>query len=353
MIPAVYYNELYLLLPDEYPDFESFMEHLKGQEMPVDIKMVVLRENHKIPCWSVVKGESIAPYFLSGYHDEPSTIRIDDPDNVYPVTVEVMDQAEYNRRLREVVTSFCPGCLRFKPLSNRVQSLNGHFEEISLDGVCFYRQETKPSPRVFREYLMYFGGAFLREKYARLDAASICNDIKRRLYINYPTSEIKEEYCKKKLIVSCKKKEILPPLLTAVLSEYIESWIDPSYSIELFDPVECTEAFLQTILSPENVVIYRKECKKYGVSIGVLEYRPEGESKVHSALEYLTDHNYMHPLFRRPGKEYYLLTDTANTLKALHYRSPVLASLGVRISIYSQYANKQYKIAFSMEDCDI
>ena len=75
---------------------------------------------------------------------------IDDPSDAFPVEVELFTQKEYNGRLREVILNFCPGCMRYKPISNRVQSLNGHFEEIALNSVCFYRYESRPSPRVFR-----------------------------------------------------------------------------------------------------------------------------------------------------------------------------------------------------------
>ena len=168
MANAVYYADLYLLLPEEYPDFDAFQAFLRSSKIPVDVKMVVLRENHRIPCWTVFKGESIAPYFLIGYHDEPSTVRFQDAEQIYPVQVELMDQDAYNTRLREVINAFCPGCKRFKPLSNRVQSLNGHHGEIALNSVCFYRYEENPSPRVFRDILFSFGGFFIRSNYAVL-----------------------------------------------------------------------------------------------------------------------------------------------------------------------------------------
>ena len=220
MIQAVYCNGTYFLLPEEYADYESFKAYLQSAQMPVTVKAVVLRENHKIPCWTVFKGESIAPYFLSGYHDEPSTVQISDASDVYPTAVEIMDQDTYNARLRKLIEGYCPGCKRFKPLTNRVQSLNGHHGEISLDGVCFFRYETNPSPRIFHDLLFSFGGFFKRNHYAQLGPEDIREKL-TWLYLRFRSLDLQDTEDGRLLRVECKKKELLTPILVPFLSDYL------------------------------------------------------------------------------------------------------------------------------------
>lgn len=347
MANAVYYEGLYLLLPEEYPDFSAFLEFLRNSLFPVDVNMVVLRENHKIPCWTVFKGESIAPYFLTGYHDTPSRVRFQDAEGIYPVQVELMDQDTYNARLREVINAFCPGCKRFKPLTNRVQSLNGHHEEISLNSVCFYRYEENPSPRVFRELLFSFGGFFIRNRYSALSA----EEMKQRLawnYLRYKSYGLEERDGEKYLILECKKGELLSPILTRFVGKYVEEVADEHYHMVLKTPFTCSDDYLQTILQEDKQEAFRKECKKYGVSIGILEFDPTAQTTVMHSLEELTDHYFMEPLLSQPGKICFLITDTSKVLKELHYRNPLLETYGTSLTLFTQWDRKKYTINFDM-----
>lgn len=347
MANAIYYNELYLLLPEEYPDFESFQAYLHSCQLPADVKMVVLREDHKVPYWTVNKGRSIAPYFLTGFHDEPSRVRFLNTEEIYPVQVELMDQDTYNARLREVINAFCPGCKRFKPLTARVQSLNGHHEEIALNSVCFYRYEENPSPRVFREMLFSFGGFFIRSNYAALTA----EEMKERLtwnYMRFNACTLDEKDGEKYLTLECKKGEVITPILTQFVAGYVENEVDEHYHILLRNPVECSEEYLLSMLREDKQEAFQKECKKYGVSIGILEYQPDKGDAVRRSLTELTGHYCMEPLISLPGKTYYLITDTSHVLKELHYRTPVLEAYNTTLALYTRKERRKYKITFDM-----
>lgn len=347
MTNAVYYRDMYLLLPEEYPDFDAFRQFLRRSELPVDIDMVVLRENHKIPCWTVFKGESIAPYFLTGYHDLPSRVSFQDAEKIYPVQVELMDQDAYNARLRAVINEFCPGCRRFKPLTNRVQSLNGHHGEIALNAVCFYRYEENPSPRVFHDLLFSFGGFFIRSNFSSLDEKGI----RERLawnYLRYKSGVLQETEGEKYLTLECKKGELLSPILTKFVGRYVEAVADKHYHIRLKDDFSCSEALLDSILSDDNRGAFQKECKKYGVSIGILEYDPHAAEDVCGSLQNLANHYYLEPLLTAPGRHYYLITDTSHVLKELHYRTPLLEANHTFLTLYSQKESRKYKICFDM-----
>lgn len=347
MANAVYYEDLYLLLPDEYPDFDVFQQFLRSSQFPVDVKMVVLRENHKIPCWTVFKGESIAPYFLTGYHDEPSRVRFTDSEGIYPVQVELMDQDAYNARLRDVINAYCPGCKRFKPLTNRVQSLNGHHGEITLNSVCFYRYEENPSPRVFHELLFSFGGFFIRSNYAKLSA----EEMKERLawnYLRYKTYALEEKDGETYLTLECKKGELLSPIVTQFVGKYVEEVADEHYHMVLKNPFTCSQDDLDSILQEDKQEAFQKECKKYGISIGILEFDPNASEAVLHSLEALTDHYFMEPLVTAPGRIHYLITDTSHVLKELHYRTPLLEACGTTLELYTQKDRRKYKINFDM-----
>lgn len=345
---AIYYDGAYLLLPENFPDYETFLQDLRAKALPAQYRMVVLRENHCIAFHSVVKGCSMAPYFLSGYNDAPSTVTITDKSDVYPTCVEVMDQQTYNAKLRDVINVVCPGCQRFKPLTNRVQSLNGHFEEMTLDGVCVFRQESKPSPRVFHEYLFFFGGFFRQSNYASKTAPEMLDTLKDCLYLRYRDAVLNEENGQKALTVSCRKNELLTPLLTDALSRYIRKISDDTYHIRAAVPFAYTEEALNNLLTAENADAFRKECKKYGVSIGMLEYDSCGAEKVHRALQPLAEHFQLFPLLQTENKTYYLITDTAQVLKELRYRSPLLETYHAGISVFDQYRNTHYEISFAM-----
>jgi len=346
---AIYYGEAYFLLPEGFESYEAFLEDLKGQELPAQYDMTALRENHNLRCSSVIKGQSMAPYFLSGYHDDPIPVLIDDPENVYPLTVEVMDQAQYNTRLREVINRVCPGCLRFKPLSNRVQSLNGHFEEMTLDGVCVFRQETKPSPRAFHDHLFSFGGSFLRFDRREDDPQKMHEKLKMWFYVRYADVALEEENRVKILTVQCKKKELLAPVLTNAIGCYMDKISDGTYRIRLAEEFCCTKETISQLLAPENREAFRKDCKKYGVSIAVLRYDADAEEKVRTSLKPLVDHFWLFPLVQEAGEEYFLVADTTYFLKELRYRSPFLQTHNASVDIFDQYRDTHYQISFDME----
>jgi len=346
---AIYYEGAYYLVPAEFDDYEMFIQDLHEQTLPAKYSMIELREDHKARNFSVIKGRSMAPYFLSGYHDEPSMVTIENREIVYPVHVEVMDQTEYNAHLREVINRVCPGCLRFKPLSNRVQSLNGHFEKMTLDGVCVFRQESKPAPRSFHHHLFSFGGFFVRFDYASKNAQEMHDNIKQWFYASYADAQLEESNGHKTLTLRCKKNELLTPVLTEAVSRYIAEISKGTYHIRLAEDFSCSENLLTEMLLEVNSKTFRKECKKYGVSLAVLEYDEHASEKVRHSLKELVNHFWVFPLLQSSGKDYYLVSDTSYVLKELRYRSPLLQAHHASVSIFDQYRNSRYQISFDMK----
>ena len=345
---AFYYEDNYYLLPNKFPDYSSFLDAVHNGTLPMELHAIPLREDHGIRNFSVTKGRSMAPYFLRGYNDAPCSVVITNADNIYPVHAEIYSQEEYNAKLRELILKNCPGCLRYKPLSNRVQSLNGHFEEMSLDGVCLFRQETKPSPRVFHNHLFSFGGFYMRFNFFDKSASEMLKELKTWFYVRYANAELMDSGTHKELILTGRKKEILLPVLTNAIADYLNSITNHAYSIRYTDHLTDIQEWLDNAVSDENEITFQQECKKYGVSIGVLEYDADAAEKIRKSLKPMADHFWMFPLFQTDGKEYYLLADTSYVLKELRYRSPMLQSYHTRIGIYGQQGNKSYEISFDM-----
>ena len=348
MYNAFYYEDNYYLLPEAFSDYGEFIDTIRNSHLPFEVQTVALREDHEVCNYSVKKGRSMAPYFLSGYHDEPVGVLIANAEGIYPAQVEIYDQEAYNEKLRNKILEICPGCLRYKPLSNRVQSLNGHFDEMGLDGVCFLRQETKPSPRIFREHLFSFGGFYHRFDYYNNSASEMLESLKQWFYIRYVGGELYDFGTRKELVLSVAKKELLVPILTNAISDYLHKISHHTYRVPLAQPVEDIAGWLNTILSKENREAFQKECKKYGVSIGLLEYAPQAAEKIRRSLKPLIDHFWMFPLLQKEGKEYYLLADTPYVLKELRYRSPLLQTFDTQISVYGQQGSHCYGISYRM-----
>ena len=353
MYNAFYYEDNYYLLPSTFTNYYSFLNTLQQEILPTELDVIPLKEDHGVRNFSVIKGRSMAPYFLRGYHDDPCRIVITNTDNIFPVQAEVYSQEEYNTKLRELILKTCQGCLRYKPLSNRVQSLNGHFEELSLDGVCLFRQETKPSPRVFRDHLFSFGGFYMHFNYFNNSAEEMSDNLKTWFYLRYSKAELIDGAAHKELILTGRKNELLTPIVTTAISAYLDSITNHAYTIQYVNPITDIPEWFDNVISEDQKSAFQKECKKYGVSLGVLEYDSGVAEKIRKSLQPLVDHFWMFPLFQTEGKEYYLLADTPSVLKELRYRSPMLQAYHTRIGIYGQYGNKSYDISFDMPSVEL
>ena len=344
MLQAVYYRELYFLLPEAYADFDAFKAAVAAGPKPFAVKAVVLREDHRIPNRGVEKGVCMAPCFLTGYHDGQSLLSIGDAEELYPARVELLSQEEYNVRLRELVTGFCPGCTRYKPLTDRVQSLNGHFEEIALDGFCAFRVESKPAPRVFREKLFSFGWFWKEFKYGEMDAEGLARKLKEMLYLPLEQPTLESENGEKRW--SGRAKNAFDAQITGIVSAYVQEVLDPGYRIEAGCKAQGKGGFPESAGSED----FRKACRKYGVSLLMLRYAPEGEEKLERSMEELVEHWYLFPLRREEACLCCLALDTAEALKALHYRLPLLRTLNLTAELEGQYGTRRYVFEETMRE---
>ncbi len=329
---AVFYIDRYFLLPEGYPDFAAFKRAAEQAEAPFAVSAAALREDHGIESRDVQKGLSLAPYFITGYHDEPTEIRITDPSALYPAEVTLLTQAEYNTRLRELVGSFCPGCIRFGKLTEKEKSLNGHFQELCLDGYCAYRVEEKPQPRELRDRLFSLGGFWRRFSFSRLPAEDIQSELKQMLYLKIDAYFDSEANGKKELTISA--RSAFDALVAKMASSYIQKIADRNYTISVLE-AEPEPVLLQScLLEPDSL---RKTCKRFGAAFLALRI-PEGQVEaVKESLAELVNHWYLYPVSEEPGLLWYLVTDIPSVLRALHFRAPFLSAIDAQAELSSQY----------------
>lgn len=352
MEQAFYCAGEYALLPEGFGDFAEFRDWLMTQSFPLMVEAVCLREDNRDPSWPQQKGLCLAPYFLTGYTDEPTYVTIPSPYAVYPAEVERMDQKTYNNRLRAVVNEKCPGCTRFKPLSNRDISLNGHFTEMTLDGTCAYRCECKPLPRELRSMMRHCCGAF-RDYNAPDDyippADRVADAVKSWLYINLTSCAAEPlEDGRTCYTVSHKKDEMIDLVLMA-LGECIKYNAPDRYA--LLDPGNKIpdEETVARWLAPGNREAFEKAARKYGFAIGWLHYLRAAESPVWMTLRPLCKDGLFYPLFRTDRGVCILICDLHRTLDRLRYHAPLLETCGTVIDVYSAYERSSYTVSREME----
>lgn len=95
----------------------------------------------------------LAPDFVRENVGE-ETLEIADKNLVFPVEVNIYTQKEYDEILVAQIKRVCHGCSRYADDGNFGQ-LDGHHREISLDGVC-YEREDSDSPLTYAARVNWF-----------------------------------------------------------------------------------------------------------------------------------------------------------------------------------------------------
>lgn len=133
-IDAVFYNFKYYILPDEYAD-------LSAVEDGAEIRAKRLKEEL-----------CMAPNFVYESIEE-ETLTVENAKLLCPVKVNLYTHEEYDKILAEQVHRVCPGCRRY--IDNDDPTLDGHHREISLDGVCYEREDGNAAPYSTRVWWFY------------------------------------------------------------------------------------------------------------------------------------------------------------------------------------------------------
>ena len=343
---AFFYRDFYYLVPDKYSSFEEF---LRSVDINKPIELRLLTENNNVPKAGVDKGICIAPYFYSEYGYADAKITICDVSDVFPVEVELFSQKDYNEKLREVILNYCPGCLKYKPISNRNNSLNGHFEEISLNSVCFYRQNEKPAPRVFRNNIFGLGGIWRHFDPDGSPPDDVIESIKSAAYIKYDSAYLDKS--DPSLLHISFKPDFFVQVLSDSLSYYIAEALNfTEFRITFESQIEINDKEIKRQLSAANREAFQKNCKKYGAALAELTFVPEFNEKIIRSLDSLCRSFYSSVLWKDDGRCFLIILDECSFMKELHFRAPLFEAALSHIKIFDQYGEKQYRVSFDMKE---
>ena len=284
--------------------------------------------------------------FLSGYRDWTAKVTIDDPEEVYPVAVSRMPLSEYNQRLREAIGRTCAGCLRCKAPTARDQSLHCYYGLLSLDGVCFSRYDEKPAPRSFSEGLMWLGGGFMRLRYAQLDAEALRGKLKEHLQIVCDAAEKTTTPDGTVLLtVTPKKKELLPPLLMQATGRYLHG-LTGSFRLCLPSAPDLSPDTLTALVSHGDV--FRKECRKYGVSLAELTWDGQDRGRIEALLQQMNKACLLYPMHLTAERAFLLLMDEPAALRQLRFHAPMLQAHSALITVHDACHSRRYTIRYDM-----
>lgn len=344
-----YYRYGYFLLPAGYQDISQFLTALKQKGTPMQVDTVVLEEDWQVKKRSSYElGVSIAPYFITDYINSTVTLNIEDADDVYPVMVELLTQKEYNQRLRTLVKDYCPGCDRFGSVTEKDSSLSGHFGEISLDGVCFYRTEDGYVPRKFMLQVLRFLNAWQFADLSNAPADRVVREIREHFGLEYDGARLAIEGEKRSLVLSADSRDDFRTMLTALVSGMVRTRVDENYEI-LIDGAEAIDPdAMLARLNPENIAETRATLKKFGLSIGVMTYNEGCDDKMDDFMLDMQGKGLALICGDAPGMRVYLLTDTPEVLRWFRYCSPELSAMGAKITVFDETDVTRYRIGFEM-----
>lgn len=349
MYNAIYHLDSYYLLPEEYPDFAAFTAHLAAQELPCTLKLVPLLEDNNHPSWTVSRGICMAPYFLTGYRDQPVRVAISDPADVYPAVVERLTQAEYNARLRRMVEGFCPGCASFGALTEDDASLNGHHEEISLDGVCFFRHEGANPPRCFQEGLEDWLACLLDSPISNDSAAQLQMAARQHLHLSCSGAALTVlADGALRLTMSTPKQELLPPLLALAMGAAAASATEGDFHVAPESMPDLSPDGLSVLTAPARENLLRWECRKYGTALARLLWDGQDAGRIAASLTGLVQDGLVFPLHVDASQAFLLLLNEPIALKALRYRSPLLQPHHAQLTLWDAAGVRRCPVTYSM-----
>lgn len=344
-----FYLNAYFLLPEGYADKAAFLDADRQAKAPLTVHAIILREDSEAAHDPYELGVCIAPYFIADYLQSPEEIVLEHPGEVYPVQVELLSQKEYNDRLREQVLAHCSGCRGFGGVNENDSSLSGHFEEITLNGFCPYRWETRNQPRNFNNELYDFGFAWGRYNYGKYNADDVTDEIKYNLKLSYTSGAIVDDSNGRTLILYSKKPGLIQTVLTDILARCISEDWEEGYHIRLNGRADIDEASVMSLLTPKKIAVTRKEFSQYGVKIAIVEYDPRGESSMTLFLDTLVSDRLGWILHTEPGKAICLLTGEYSVMR-LRCASPMLEPYNTTVTLYDALKTVQYRISYDMPE---
>lgn len=343
---AIYIRDSYALLPEDFPTFDAFLADLSGRELPCTYALRPLLENNRIRQGANLRGQCMAPCFLSDVPSSPVPVVIHSADEVYPAQVELLPMAEYNARLREVVRRCCPGCQGYTPIDDSDASLDGHHGEISLNGVCFYRQEAERSAPSLRMAMHLLGDAFLTQGLADAYFGDVHDALDEFTHgALEATNRITGDDGAICIGVACRRREPLAPLLLHAHAAHIRRLTEDAVRLI---PDGAQEIDPGALLSPENRPALQSACRKHGFALGLMTWDGRDDGRVAESLRRLEAQMTIHILHVEETRALLMLTEPADAMKAIRYRTPMMMAHGATLDLHDEQGSRRYTISYDM-----
>lgn len=229
---AIFTAGEYYLLPEGFKTFDEFAKFVSAKKT-TKLKLTKLSE---IKCMS--------PYFTDKAKSDV-TVTLSSENPIFKTKVFLLGEREYHDRLVEIIKAKCLDCDNFID-DGDYEELNGHYEEVSLDSVCF-----KKRIKGFKYYYVF--------AYANDDIVNQFNNSKTEI---------------EKCIDSGNTKEAKEKFFS-ILKYYITLPIDVIFAKRK----KCYECFFPTFSDDAWALMYYYICKYFnGKIVGwkFYPYLPQG-----------------------------------------------------------------------------
>jgi len=129
---GIYYEGHYYQIPDGYASVEELINFVDFSK-PVE--------------WvELIQKTCMAPYFTEKSY-QGAILLVEHPEFLIEIDYAMLNQVDYDAKLSALVSTKCPGCQRYE---GDAVNLEGHYDEMSLDGTCFERDENQ-------EFFFHYG----------------------------------------------------------------------------------------------------------------------------------------------------------------------------------------------------
>ena len=347
---AIFLRDSYFLLPDAFTTVEAFLADLQSRSLPAEYSLVPLLENNRIRCGALLRGQCMAPVFLSDVPDTAVPVTIHAADEVCPATVERIPMEEYDARLREVVLRVCPGCGGFSDIDDTPKSLQGHHREISLDGLCFFRWESIEPPLELAYSLRTLAEGFITDGLWSHRLTDIRHAIADCTGISIPRARRGEDLDGAHLLhLRLAEDNILAPFVLSAADAVVSRRTHGAYRLL---PADAPGVTPDDLLLPENRAALQDACACCGCAVAEITWDGRDSWRIAESLERMCREDVIHILQLEPGRAILLVLDEASALQALRYRTPLMQRHGAVCTMYRPADVRRYTIAYDMP-CEI
>lgn len=347
---AIFLRDSYFLLPDAFPTPDAFLDDLRSRPLPATYQLVPLLENNRVRCGTLLRGQCMAPVFLSDVPAAAMDVIINAVDEVCPATVERIPMEEYDARLREIVRRVCPGCGGYGVIDDTPATLQGHHHEVSLDGLCLFRWEGDEHPLLLAYSLRTLANGFLTDGLWSHRLTELRHAIADCTGLGIPRARRDEDLDGAHLLyLRLAEDNILAPFVLSAADAVVSRRTDGAYRLL---PADDPGVAPGDLLLPVNRTALQDACACCGCAVAELTWDGQDGWRIAESLERICRTDVLHILRMEENRAILLLLDEASALQALRYRTPLLQRHGAVCTLFGSVNVRRYTISYAMP-CEI